>query len=178
MKRFLALLALTSLLLAACGGTPVPNDDAAGRASVAATQTAGSIKTPTLTRTAASTETPEPTDTPTPLPVGTWETVIDGMIYDKSTGPGRPIAGASISYNVVHSYFPELQKGRPNKTVTDIRGEFFLPVIVHDTDNIRILVEAQGFIPYEETLVGVDLFGGGSFDIGLTPLGTATVSPP
>jgi hypothetical protein len=104
--------------------------------------------------------------------------VIDGMIYDKSKDPGKPIAGASISYNVVHSYFSELQKGRPNKTVTDGRGKFSLPVIVHDTDNIRILIEAQGFISYEERLVGVDLFGGRSFDIGLTPLATATVSPP
>jgi hypothetical protein len=100
------------------------------------------------------------------------------MIYDKSAGPGEPILGASISYNVVHSYFTELQEGRPNKTVTDRRGTFSLPVIVHDTDSIRILIEAQGFVPYEERLVGVDLFGGRSFDIGLAPLVTATVSPP
>jgi hypothetical protein len=51
-------------------------------------------------------------------------------------------------------------------------------VIVHDTDNIKILIEAQGFIPYEEMLVGVDLFGGKSIEIGLTPTVTAIVSPP
>ena len=53
-----------------------------------------------------------------------------------------------------------------------------LPVIVHDTDSVRILVEAQGYAPYEERLVGVDLLGGKRFDIGLTPLQSATVNPP
>ncbi len=177
MKRSLTLLALTSLLLAACGGTPV-SKETPGRATVTAIQTAQSIKTPTPTRTTAPTEILESTATPTPLPIGTWETVIDGMVYDKSRGPGKPIAGVSISYNVIHSYFSELQKGRPNKTVTDRRGEFSLPVMVHDTDSIRILIEAQGFISCEERLVGIDLFGGKSFDIGLTPFVTATASPP
>jgi len=90
------------------------------------------------------------------------------MIYDRSTGPGKPIVGASISYNV-YSYFPGLQEGKPNKTTTDQLGKFVLPVTVHDTDSIRILIEAQGYISYEEKLVGVDLLGGGYFEIGLTP---------
>jgi hypothetical protein len=42
-------------------------------------------------------------------------------------------------------------------------------VTVHDTDSIRILIEAQGYISYEEKLVGVDLLVGGYFEIGLTP---------
>ena len=115
--------------------------------------------------------TPEPNqDTPAPLPVGTWKTVIGGMIYDGQAGPSKPIVGASIRYIVLHSYYAELQEGRANKTITDELGEFALPVIVHDTDSIKILIEAQGYMPYEERLVGVDLFGGKSFDIGLTPL--------
>ena len=121
---------------------------------------------------------PMQTPVPTPMPVGTWETVIDGTIYDRLTEPGKPIVGASISYEVLHSYFAELQEGRPNSTSTDELGEFALPVIVHDTDSIRIEVEAQGYTSHEEKLVGVDLFGGRSFDIGLTPLLTATVRPP
>ena len=138
----------------------MPNQDAPGRASITTTQTIQPIKTST------------------PTPMGTWKTVIDGMIYDRLTEPGKPIVGASISYNVLHSYFAELQEGRSNKTITDELGEFALPVIVHDTDSIRILVEAQGYISYEERLVGVDLLFGRSFDIGLTPLLTVTVSPP
>lgn len=159
MKLFLTLLTFTSLLLAACSGNTAPEKDEPVRASNTATQTAQPIKTSTS------------------IPIGTWETVIDGVIYDKSAGPDKPIAGASISYHVVHSYFLELQEGRPNKIVTDGRGKFSLPVIVHDTDSIRILIEAQGFISYEESLVGVNLFGGRSFNIGLTPLATPTVSP-
>ena len=160
MKWFLTFLILTSLLLTACGGTPVPNQDAPGRPSITTTQTLQPIKTST------------------PTPVGTWKTVIDGMIYDRLTGPGKPIVGASISYDVLHSYFAGLQEGRPNKTTTDQLGEFALPVMVHDTDSIRILVEAQGYVSYEERMVGVDLLFGRSFDIGLTPLLTVTVSPP
>jgi hypothetical protein len=160
LKSFLLLLSLISLSLAACGGTPVPDIDAPGQVTSTATQTA------------------QPVETSTPMPVGTWETVLDGVIYDQSTGPDNPIVGASISYIVVHSYFMELQEGRPNKTVTDGRGEFSLPVIVHDTDNIKVLIEAQGFDPYEEMLVGVDLFGGKSLEIGLVPTGTAAVNPP
>jgi hypothetical protein len=100
------------------------------------------------------------------------------VVYDRLSEPGDPIVGASISYDVLHSYYPELQQGRTNNTTTDELGEFALPVIVHDTDSIRVLIEAQGYISYEERLVGVDLFGGRSLDIGLTPILTATVSPP
>ena len=160
MKWFLTFLVLTSLLLTACGGTPVPDQDTPGRANITTTQTKPPVKTST------------------PTPVGTWKTVIDGMIYDRLTGPGKPIVGASISYDVLHSHFAGLQEGRPNKTTSDQIGEFTLPVIVHDTDSIRILVEAQGYVSYEERLVGVDLLFGKSFDIGLTPLLTVTVSPP
>ncbi len=170
MKWFLTFSVLTGLLLTACRGTPVPNQDTPGRANITTTPTLQPIKisTPTL----------QPIKTSTPTPVGTWKTVIDGMIYDRLTGPGKPIVGASISYDVLHSYFAGLQEGRPNKTTSDQIGEFTLPVIVHDTDSIRILVEAQGYVSYEERLVGVDLLFGRSFDIGLTPLLTATVSPP
>ncbi|MBC8253075.1 MAG: hypothetical protein H8E35_03490 [Ardenticatenia bacterium] len=160
MKWFLTFSVLTSLLLTACGGAPVPHQDAPARRNITTTQTIQPIKTST------------------PTPVGTWKTVIDGMIYDRLTGPGKPIVGASISYDVLHSYFAGLQEGRPNKTTSDQIGEFALPVIVHDTDSIRILIEAQGYVSYEERLVGVDLLFGRSFDIGLTPSPTVTLSPP
>ncbi len=70
---------------------------------------------------------------------------------------------------LVYSYFPGLQEGKPNKTTTVHLGKFVLPVTVHDTDSIRLLVEAQGYISHEEKPVGVDLLGGGYFEIGLTP---------
>jgi len=150
MKRFLKLLGLSSLLLTACVGTLAPIETA----------------------------TPMPIVTATPTPVGTWETVIDGRIYDEQTDPGKPIVGASITYDVLHSYFSVLQGGRPNKTITDELGEFVLPVIVHDTDVIRILVEAQGYLSYEERLGGIDLVPGRRIEVGLTKLLTATASPP
>jgi hypothetical protein len=116
--------------------------------------------------------------TPTPTPVGTWETVIEGTIFDKLPEPDEPIVGASISYDVLHSYFAELQEGRPHSAITDQFGEFSLPVIVHDTDSIRIMVEAQGYMSYEERLVGFDMVRGRRLDISLSPILTATATSP
>ena len=142
MYRCLTLLTLITLVLAACGGTP---HDTPAPAIPIATRAA------------------QPIRTSTPTPVGTWKMVIEGMICDLSTG--KPISGASISYVVVHSFFPEIQEGRPNTTISDEHGKFSLPMIVHDTDNIWIVVEAPGFRSYEEEL---NLFGDRSLNIWLT----------
>jgi hypothetical protein len=98
---------------------------------------------------------------------------MEGTIFDQSTG--NPIAGATISYIVVHSYFPEIQEGRPNKTTSDEHGTFRLPMIVHDTDTINLRVEAATYQLYEEKL---NLFRNRSFKIELAPLTTATLSSP
>jgi hypothetical protein len=158
MNRCLALLALTVLLLVACGSPRLPSPDVSGSMTA--------IPTDLLTQTAS------------PTPMGTWEAIIEGVIYDNAVGLGKPIVGASVSYNVLHSYFPELQAGRASQTMTDAQGRFSIRVIVHDTDSIELVVAAPGFVAYEERLVGVDLVGGASFSIGLTRVVTATVSPP
>jgi polyhydroxybutyrate depolymerase len=147
MKRFLTLLALAAALLAACHGAPAPGQKYPAPVSPAAAQ---------------------PLQTSTPTPPGTWKMVIEGVIHDTATG--GPIAGASIRYKVVHSYFPEIQAGWPNTAVGDQQGRFSLPMIVHDTDNIHIVVEAPGYMPYEKKL---DLLGDRKFSIGLTALGCA-----
>jgi len=152
------LLAVTSLLLVACGRAALLDPDASRN----------TVATPAEPRIHTSTATP----------IGTWETVIDGLIYDNAIGLGKPIVGASVCYNVLHSYFPELQAGRPNQTMTDEQGEFSLQVIVHDTDSVQLVVTAQGFMPYEERLAGVDLVAGRSLSIGLTRVVPVTVSPP
>jgi len=146
MKRLLTLLALTIPLCAVCCCSPTAGRDRSAPADSAVTRT------------------PQPGQTDTPTPVGTWEMAISGEIYDTATG--SPIAGAPIRYEVVHSYFPEIQEGWLQETASDEQGQFSLLMIVHDTDHIRIVVEAQGYITYEEKL---DLFGNRNFSIGLTP---------
>jgi hypothetical protein len=148
MKRFLTLLTLTASLLAACRSTPTHGRDI-------------DIATPANP---TATHAAQPLPTATPTPVGTWQMVIEGLIYDTATG--RPIAGAAIRYKVVHSYFPEIQEGWPNATVSNEQGHFSLPMIVHDTDNIRLVVQSPGYITYEKKL---NLLGDRSFKIGLTP---------
>ncbi len=128
----------------------------------------GTPTTPTETRLPATTATP----------IGTWETVIDGVIYDSAIGVDAPIVGASVAYDVLHSYFPELQAGRLNRTTTDAQGEFSLSVIVHDTDSVQLLVTAQGYMLHGERLVGVDLLAGRRFSIGLARVATPSATPP
>jgi hypothetical protein len=155
MKWLLLFSLLTTLLLTACDDGSVSDQDSPKR-----------------------TQATQPVETSTPTPTGSWEAVIDGLIYDRATEPGKPISGALIRYVVLATYFPGLQEGRPNETVSNELGEFSLPVVVHDTDSIKILVEAQGYMPYEERVVAMNLVGRQSFNIGLTSMVTVTVAPP
>jgi hypothetical protein len=112
---------------------------------------------------------PSPTNTPpapttTPAFPGTFDMDLHGRVYDETIN--QPIEGARVRYVVVHSYFPEVHIGIQDEAVSDAQGEFTLSLIVHDTDNIRIVVGAPGYETYEKKL---DLFGDRRFDIGLTP---------
>jgi hypothetical protein len=151
MKRYQILLPFTVLILIACSGFPRLN------------QEPPIPDNPTVAPTAQPTQ----ISTPTPTVIGTWEMVIEGKVFDQATG--KPIPEASVSYVVVHSYFPEIQAGRLKETSSDEHGEFKLPMIVHDTDNIHIIVEENGYFSYDEKL---DLLGSRYLDIELTPLVT------
>ena len=107
--------------------------------------------------------------TPTSTVIGTWEAAIEGVIYDATTGLDKPIAGATIVYEVLHSYYPELQDGRLNKSTSDEGGKFSLTVMVHDTDSIKVVIQAKGYTIYEEKFVGVDLLAGKRLEVGLSP---------
>lgn len=166
MKRLWVFFTASSLLWAACNGVATPE-----------LPTPKQVATPSSSPTTPSPETGQPIGTPTPWPIGTWETTIDGMIFDQSKGIDTPIADAAIIYTVVFSYFPELQQQRPNKAFTDTTGEFQLTVVVHDTDSIKIRVEAVGYQTYEDDLAGVDLFGGRKLVVGLIPALISTITP-
>ena len=142
MKRFLIVVSLLTALLAACGSVP--------------TRGGNMPLPPTITPTTHSRQ------TATPTPPGTWTMQIEGTIHDRATTD--PISGASVRYEVIQSFFPEIQEGWSNATISNERGLFNLPMIVHDTDNIYLIVEAPGYITYEEKL---DLFGSRSFAIEL-----------
>jgi hypothetical protein len=152
MKPVSRLILLCILCLSACGGLPTGDNDP-----------------PEPVRIDASPTTPAILITRTPTTIGTWETEISGVIFDRSAGPERPISGATITYDVLHTYYAGLQEGRPNQTSSDEYGKFSLAVMVHDTDSIRILVEAQGYKPFEQKFTGVDLVVGKRLEVGLSP---------
>jgi len=109
------------------------------------------------------TESPSaPTSTPT-FP-GTFEMDLHGGVYDETTS--QPIEGATVRYVVVHTSFPEVHIGEQDEALTDDQGEFILSIIVHDMDNINIIVEALGYQAFEQKL---DPFGDRRIDVGLTP---------
>jgi len=139
--------------LGACGVVATQPADIPTPANIDPTQTPIAIITPT----------------PTLTVIGTWETTIEGVLFDGSVGKKKPIPDATITYDVLHSYFRGLQEGRLNQTQSDENGEFSLTVMVHDTDNVRILIEAQGFTKFEEKYTGFDLVVGKKLEIGLEP---------
>lgn len=110
-----------------------------------------------------STNTP-PAPTITPEYPGTFEMDLHGMVHDQVTS--YPIEGARIRYEVVHSYFPEMHIGVQDEAVSDDQGEYSLSIIVHDTDNIKIVIEAAGYQAFEQKL---DPFGDRSIDVALVP---------
>ncbi len=160
MNKLLVLTALT-LLFAAC--TPESEPDASQ---------------PPISAPRSPTPGPQPQATATPTPAGTWETIIQGAIYAGRTNPTAPLSGAFVTYQVLHSHFPGLQEGRSNQAITDDSGHFTLPVMVHDTDAIKITVTAEGYQPYEERLVGLDLLAGKILQLELAPLELITTPPP
>ena len=131
---------------------------------------------PTAVPTQTSTRTYTPTATPTPA--GTWEVVIRGIVYDVSVGPQEPVGEAQVSYDH-HSYYPEVRGSGIKRAVTDLYGEYEFALLVHDTDTLVFMVEAQGFEPFRRRFTGLDLHPGGvhRLDLGLTPLPTPTVAP-
>ena len=115
MKQLLILLALTSLLLAACGGTPTPDVAATVEAAVVATQTAQPTEEPPApkpTDTPAPTATPvPPTDTPipptaTPIPpTATSDTPVPPTVTPvpvQPTATSVPVPPYSGTYMVVN----------------------------------------------------------------------------
>lgn len=143
-------LALACVFLAACCSPATPAPQASAQPAPAAAASA------------------QPIATVSPSPMGTWDTLLSGTVTGGSTEPAQPLAGAVVTYKV-HSYFPELQAGKANQTTTDAAGRFELPVTVHDTDSIWVVIEATGYISHEERLVGIDLQVGRVFEVRLTP---------
>lgn len=106
MKQLLILLTLTSLLLAACGGTPTPDVEATVQAAVAATQTAQPTEEPPTPK---PTDTPKPTTTPIPptaTPIPPTNTPIPPTatpvpVQPTATSvPGSPYSGTYMVVNV------------------------------------------------------------------------------
>ena len=166
MSRWIVAVSLLLLLLVTCArvATPpvVPID----------------ILTPEPTAAPNQTSTGTVIPTATPTPVGTWEVVIRGRVYDASAGPEEPVGEASVSYDH-HSYYPEVRGSGIKWAVTDQYGEYEFALLVHDTDTLVFMVEAQGFESFSRRLTGLDLHPSGvhRLDLGLTPLPTPTVVP-
>jgi hypothetical protein len=97
MKHLFSLLTLTSLLLAACGGTPAPDIEATVQAAIAATQTASAHIEATVQAAVAATQTAQSTAMPTPKPTDTPVPPTDTPVPEAPTNTPvpKPAAGTA-----------------------------------------------------------------------------------
>lgn len=130
--------------------------------------------TPTPTRTPGSVPTSTPTSTSTPTPSASPTVVGDlgrqtirGTVRRGDTTETLPIAGAVVRY----THFSLVHAGSSGQTTTDANGTYaFDPILLRDTDTVRVRVEAPGFEPQQEQRSGVESWNDPVFDFALTPI--------
>ena len=97
---------------------------------------------PTLT--SVATLTPSITPTFTPDPCTGWWCSVTGVVYAETTGLGNELEGATVTLHQGSYCSPTSGQ---HQTTNGPDGRFELSdVFFHDTDRIRIQVEAEGYV--------------------------------
>jgi len=155
MKQLLILLTLTSLLLAACGGTPTPDVAATVQAAVAVTQTAQPTEEP---------PTPKPTDTPVPTATPILSTATPVPPTDTPIPPtAAPIASTATPVPPTPTPAP-VQPTATSLPVPPYSGTYMVVNVASD-DVLNVRANAGvshpivGVIPHNGT--GVQVTGAG-----------------
>jgi hypothetical protein len=109
MKHLFILLTLTSLLLAACGGTPTPDIEATVQAAIAATQAAPDIEA-TVQAAIAATQAAQSTDMPSAEPTSTPMLPADTPMPEQPTNTpvSEPAGGTSTPAPLITTGVPAL----------------------------------------------------------------------
>ena len=82
------------------------------------------------------------TSTPTPDPCTGWTCDVNGALYNQSAQPGNELAG--IELTLIHSSNCSPTRGE-HSSQTNTDGAFsFGQIFFHDTDRIRIQIDADG----------------------------------
>ncbi len=180
--------------------TPSPTPSSTPTHTPTNTPTPTNTHTPTPT-TPASTDTPAPTDTPTVVTaepsaeagaptaesdtsaLGTAVTMTVGDLGEvtlrgtvmglTADGEEVPLEGASVRYS--HTSMARPEWASDGLTATDADGVFvFAPMMLHDTDQVTVQVEAEGYQPQTISQGGVEVYqSNGRFEFVLEPAETA-----
>jgi hypothetical protein len=101
--------------------------------------------TSTPVPTAEGSSGPTLTDTATPDPCTGWWCTVTGVVYTDTVELGNVLQGASVTLEQFSNCSPSRGK---QETTTGYSGTFeFDHVFFHDTDRIKIEVEAEGYEP-------------------------------
>ena len=82
------------------------------------------------------------TSTPTPDPCTGWTCDVNGVLYNQSTRPGNELAG--IELTLIHSSNCSPTRGEHSSQTTTNGAFSFGQIFFHDTDRIRIQIDADG----------------------------------
>ncbi len=129
--------------------SPVPTD----------TDTPAPTASPTVATSAPAAEGGEATGAPVTLAVGDLgEITLRGTVMGlNAAGQEVPIEGATVTYS--HTSMARPEWADAGGTTTDADGAFvFAPMMLHDTDQVIVRAEAEGYQPQTIQRGGVDLY--------------------
>ena len=99
------------------------------------------------------------------LPGDLGSVVIKGSVYDASKGRDSAIAGAEVSIVDLSVVRPQIEID----LVTDANGVFTATLLMHNTDQIQIVVAASGYLTNTLARRAKDLAGSAPLSIALGP---------
>jgi hypothetical protein len=137
----------------------------------AVAQALGEIDAPEPTEPVPTPEVLEPEATVTPTMVGDMgEIALTGTVSIDQDGTLIPLAGIEVSYE--HNSMARPERTSAGRTVTNADGQYRFPAIMlHDTDQVAVSIDAPGYEPVEIKRGGVETYNaGGVFDFTLTPV--------
>jgi len=118
----------------------------------------------TQSQTQTLTETPTPTE-PTLMPTSCtgWQRNITGVVYAEVARAGNELEDVPVTLHQMSFCSPTAGE---YQTVTNVDGTFqFDDIYIHDTDTIDILIDYEGYKPFDLKMGGLEYYNQGLDEI-------------
>ena len=122
--------------------------------------------TPTEPTVIQTTMTPTPTKpTATPTSCTGWQSNIAGVVYAEVASAGNELEGVPVTLHQMSFCSPTAGE---YQTITGVDGTFqFDDIYIHDTDTINILIDHEGYKPFQLKIGGLEYYNYGLDEIVL-----------